>query len=171
VFALINERRRERLADWLIVIGAVALFVSLFLTWSHQFSPAFLARWGTSDQLRGLPHNPTAWQLYSAVDVLFALLAGALVAVALAGNRAVRIAAVVAVAIALAFALHALSAPPTNGADVFDAAVGGPAYTPNSPAAGAGETVALVGLGLALVGLLVSFTAELPELSTRHRKF
>ena len=78
------------------MIGAGALFVSLFLTWSHQFSPGFLAQYGSSDQLIGVPHDPTAWQVYSAADVVLTLLAAALVAVALAGSRAARIAALVA---------------------------------------------------------------------------
>ncbi len=38
---------REAIADWLMVLGAPSLLLSLFLTWSHQFSPAFLARYGT----------------------------------------------------------------------------------------------------------------------------
>ncbi len=155
-----SEQRRERLADWLIVIGGGALFASLFLTWSHQFSPAFLAQWGSSDQLRGLPHDPTAWQVYSAADVVLALLAGGLVAVALAGGRTARIGALFAVAIALAFTLHALSAPPTNGANIFDPSLSVPNYAPNSPSAGPGETLAIVGLGAALIGLALSFTAD-----------
>ncbi len=152
--------QRERVGDWLIIAGAVALFGSLFLTWSHQFSPAFLAQWGSSDQLRGLPHDPTAWQTYSTVDVIFALLAGALVATALAGGRAVRLGVIGACALAVAFTIHALAVPPTNGANIFDPALGAPGYTPNAPMAGLGETVALVGLGIALLGLVVSFTAD-----------
>jgi len=154
----VSERRRERLADLLIIAGAIALFVSLFLPWSHQFSAAFLAQWGSSDQLRGVPHSPNAWQLYSTADVVLALLAGALVAVALRGNRSVRIVAVLAAAIALAFTLHALSVPPTNGANIFDPS--SDAYALNSPAAAVGVTVAIAGLGTALVGLALSFTAE-----------
>ncbi len=85
-----NNDRRELIADWLIILGAVGLFGSLFLTWSHQFSATFLAQWGSSDQLRGVPHDPTAWQVYSSADVLLALLSVALVGAALKGGRRVR---------------------------------------------------------------------------------
>jgi hypothetical protein len=156
----VSARRRERVGDWLILAGAVALFGSLFLTWSHQFSPAFLAQWGSSAQLQGLPHDPTAWQVYSTTDVLFALLAVALIVAALAGGRAVRVGVIVACGIAVAFTLRALTAPPTNGANIFGPASPAAGYAPNAPTAGIGVTVALVGLGLALAGLLVSFTAD-----------
>ncbi len=155
-----NKEQREVLADWLIVFGAVALLVSLFLTWSHQFSPAFLAEWGSSGQLQGVPHDPTAWQVYSSTDVILALLAGLLALVALIGNRPARIIALLAAAIGLAFTIHALSVPPTNGAAIFNPSSSRPGYVPNSPAAGAGETVALAALGVAIAGLLVSFTAD-----------
>jgi hypothetical protein len=152
--------RRELLADWLIVAAGVGLLSSLFLTWSHQFSRAFLAEWGSSAALQGVPHDPTAWQVYSAADVILALLAVGLVAVALVGGRRVRVAALVASAIGLAFTVHALSVPPTNGANIFDLSLSVPRYFPNSPAAGAGELVAILALLVALVGLTLSFTAE-----------
>lgn len=155
-----NERRRERVADWLILVGALGLLLSLFLTWSHQFSPAFLAQWGSSTQLIGVPRDPTAWQVYSAADVILALLAGALLVIALVGGRAVRRGAIVAVGFGLAFALHALSVPPTNGANIFDPSLSVPNYFPNSPGAGVGETVAIAGLGAALMGLVLSLTVE-----------
>lgn len=142
------------------MVGALGLFVSLFLTWSHQFSPAFLAEWGSSDQVGGVPHNPTAWQLYSATDVLLALLAGALLTIALVGGRTARLTALLASSIALAFVLHALSTPPTNGANIFNPALSVPAYFPNSPTAGIGETVAIVALILALFGLALSFATD-----------
>ncbi|MGI8864610.1 MAG: hypothetical protein ACR2JH_09480 [Solirubrobacteraceae bacterium] len=152
--------RRELVANWLVILGAVGLFVSLFLPWSHQFSAAFLAEWGASDQLRGIPHDPTAWQVYSSADVLLALLAIALVAVALKGTRRVRAGAVAAAAIGLAFTLHALSTPPTNGANIFDPSLSVPNYFPNTPTAGMGETLAAIALGVSLIGLAVSFTAD-----------
>jgi hypothetical protein len=155
-----STENREAVADWLIVIGAIVLFASLFLTWSHQFSPAFLATFGSSDLLRGVPHDPSAWQVYSVADVLLALLAIALVAVAMAGTRPIRIAAAGAGAVALGFALHALSSPPTKGADIFHAAYSVPQYASPGAAAGAGETVAILGLVLALGGLALSFTAD-----------
>src|ERR1700694_5719871 len=126
--------------------GGVGLLISLFLTWSHQFSAAFLLRFGSSGQLQGVPHDPTAWQVYSAADVLLAVLAAALIAVALIGGRRVRIGAFVAAAIGLAFTLHALSTPPTNGANVFDPSLSAPGYFPNGPTAGPGVTLAIAAL-------------------------
>jgi hypothetical protein len=155
-----NNDRRELIADWLIILGAVGLFGSLFLTWSHQFSAAFLAQWGSSDQLRGVPHDPTAWQVYSSADVLLALLSAALVGVALRGGRRVRAGAGAAAAIALAFTVHALSTPPTNGANIFDPSLSTPNYVANAPMAGVGVTVAVAAIGVSLLGLLLSFTAD-----------
>lgn len=155
-----SKDNRELVGDWLIVVGAVGLFLSLFLTWSHQFSSAFLAQWGSSDQLRGIPHDPTAWQVYSAADVLLALVALGLVVTALVGGRRIRAAAAVASAIALAFTLHALAHPPSQGANIFDPALSVPNYFPNAPAAGVGETLAILGLVIALVGLAVSYAGE-----------
>jgi hypothetical protein len=153
-------RRREVFADWLIVAGGLALFISLFLTWTHQFGAAFLTRFGSSSQLLGVPHDPTAWQVYSTADVLLALLALALVVVALLGGRRSRIGTLVAAAIALAFTLHAQSTPPTNGANIFDPSLTVPGYVPTGATAGAGVTVAIVALGVALIGLALSFTAD-----------
>jgi hypothetical protein len=144
--------RRERIADLLILAGAITLSVSLFLTWTYQYTPVQRAN---VPALQGIPRELTAWQLYSTADVLLALLAGALVVVALAGRRRLRLGALFVCALALAFTLAALSAPATNGANLFV-----PGYSPGSAAAGVGETVALAGLGVALFGLLVSFTAD-----------
>jgi len=155
-----NRERREAAADWLIVIGAAGLFASLFLTWSHQFSAAFLAAWGSSEALRGVPHDPTAWQVYSSADVLFAALAVGMVVVALIGNRAARLCAIVACAIGIAFALHALASPPTNGANIFNPALNVPTYAPSDPSSGPGEVVALAALAVGLGGLALSFTAD-----------
>ncbi len=150
----------ERLGDWLTIAGAIALFGSLFLTWSHQLSPAFLARFGGSALLRGVPANPDAWQLYSAVDVLLAVLAGGLVLVALRGGRAAHVVAVIGAGLALAFTIHALGTPPTNGLNAFDTSAAVPVSVSAGATAGPGETVAIAGLGLAIVGLVVSFAAE-----------
>ncbi len=147
---------REAIADWLIVISAPILLLSLFLTWSHQFSPAFLARYSNTPALAGLPRDPTAWQVYSIADVLLALLAGGLLAVALQGSRNGRIAVLLGLLVALAFVVHALGTPPTNGANLFDASIG--AYTPDHPSSGAGEVVALVALLLGTAGVALSFT-------------
>ena len=148
------------MADWLMVVGAMALLASLFLPWSHQLSGAVRAQYGASAALQGVPANPTAWQVYSAVDVVLALLAAALLAAALRGGRATRLALMAALAIATAFTLHALGTPPTNGATLFDPSLTPPGYRPNPPGAGRGETLALVALGLGLGGLALSFTAD-----------
>jgi hypothetical protein len=156
----VSKARREILADWLIVLGAIGLLVSLFLTWSHQFSPAFLAEFGSSELLNGVPRNPNAWQVYSAADVVLAALAAGLVVAAVFGSRPVRYAALAGSGIGLAFALHALAKPPTNGANIFNPALSVPQYFPNTASAGVGVTVAVAALGVAVVGLLVSFTAD-----------
>ncbi len=149
---------QEVTADWLMLLGAPLLAGSEFLTWSHQFSRGLEAGYGGTPALAGIPHDPTAWQIYSVVDVLLALLAVGLLATALRGARPARIAVLLGLLVALAFTIHALGTPPTEGAVRFDPATG--AYTPNHPAAGPGELVALVGIGLGLAGVLVSFTAE-----------
>lgn len=148
------------MADWLMVVGAAALLASLFLPWSHQLSRAVRAEYGASAALQGVPANPTAWQVYSAADVVIALLAGALLAGALRGGRPARLGLMLALALAVAFTLHALSVPPTNGATLFDPTLSPPGYTPDPPGAGRGETLALVALGLGLGGLALSFTAD-----------
>ena len=155
-----SQSRRESVADWLMILGAAGLFGSLFLTWSHQFSAAFLAQFAASGALHGVPRDPTAWQLYSVADGLLALLAVAVVAVALRGGRSGRLVVLLGLTIALAFTLHALSDPPTNGANLSDPSLSFPNYSPNSPSAGFGETVAITGLGLAIVGLGLSLTVD-----------
>jgi hypothetical protein len=155
-----GKQRRELVADWLIMVGGAALLVSLFLTWSHQFSPHFLAVFGANGELQGVPHDPTAWQLYSSADVLLAGLAVALVLVALRGNRLARLVVLGAAAIGLAFTLHALSTPPTNGANIVSPGESTPSYVSSAPGAGVGETVAIAGLLTAIAGLGLSFTAD-----------
>jgi hypothetical protein len=156
----VKKEHRELVADWLMITGGAALLGSLFLTWSHQFSPHFLALFEATTQLQGVPHDPTAWQVYSAADVVLAVLAAGLVAVALLGSRGTRLTALGAAIVGLVFTLHALSSPPTNGATIFDPALSVPNYFPNAPAAGLGETVAIVGLLVAIAGLGLSFTAD-----------
>ncbi len=136
--ALPGRDAREALADWLMLFGAIALLVALFLPWSHQHA------------FGDFPRSPTAWQVYSVVDVLLALLAGGLLAVALWGGRTAKVVVLLAAALATAFVAHALSAPPSNGA--LSNAV--------DPTSGAGETVAIAALGTAIAGLALSFTAE-----------
>jgi hypothetical protein len=144
--------RARRIADWLMLGGGVVLFTSLFLTWSHQV-PAVLAG---SPAVQGVPRDPTAWQVYALADVLLALLALVLVVLALRGrSRWARVVALSAVCVALAFVAHAASRAPTNGVLVTDPADPG-AYLHVGATPGAGETVALVGLGVAAAGLVVS---------------
>jgi hypothetical protein len=141
----VSKALREAIADWLMLLGAAALLVSLFLAWSHQSPPDLVA-------LRGVPRDPTAWQVYSVADVLLALVTATLVFVAFLGTRIARLVAIVPVGIAMAFVVRASSVPPTNGVAL--------ALLTNHPRGGTGETVALVGLGVALAGLALSFTAD-----------
>jgi hypothetical protein len=150
----VSKEAREVIADWLLLFSGIALFVSLFLTWSHQFSAPFLSEWRVGIALAGLPHDPNAWQVYSVADVALALVATGLVVVALIGGVKARLGALFFAALALAFTVHALSAPPTNGAAIFRSTI------PDSPAAGAGETVAIAALWAAIVALVLSFTAD-----------
>ncbi|MGH2890509.1 MAG: hypothetical protein ACRDNJ_12880 [Solirubrobacteraceae bacterium] len=153
-----SRRLRETVSDWLMALAAPLLLGSLFMAWSHQFSRAFERRWGDTSALRGVPPDPTAWQLYSAADVLLALVAAGLLAVSLWGGRARRVVLALALAVALAFTAHAAVSPPTNGATIFDAATG--AYVPNDPSTGAGEYLALAALALGAAGVAVAFTAD-----------
>jgi hypothetical protein len=160
VFKALSKEHRESVADWLIVVGSVVLFGSLFLTWSHQFSPGFLSTFGSSELLDGVPHDPTAWQVYSTVDIVLALLAAGLVATAVFGTRGWRVVGAGAALIALAFTLHALAAPPTDGANIFNPSLSVPEYVSPGSTAGLGETVAIIGLVIALAGLLLSFAPD-----------
>jgi hypothetical protein len=136
---------REAVADWLMLLGAIVLALSLFMAWSHQRSGAGAVAHG------GVPRDPTGWQVYSAADVILAALAIGLVYVSFLGTRAARAVVLGPVAVGLAFAVHALSVPPTNGVAVSGAVQAG---------SGAGEVVAIVGLVVAMAGLGLSFTAD-----------
>jgi len=149
---------RESVSDWLMALGALLLLGSLFLTWSHQFSRPFLAQYGGTAALQGIPHDPNAWQVYSAADVLLALVAGGLLAVALWGGRTRRVALALTLAISLAFTVHALGTPPTDGAVIYQPNATPPRYAPNTPTAGPGEDVALLALALGAAGVALSFT-------------
>jgi hypothetical protein len=154
------RERRATIADWMILLGALALAASLFLPWSHQFSPSLLARYGSSPLLRGVPHDPTAWQVYSIVDGLLAALALALALAAAGGGRTVRLIVTGFVLLALAFTVHALRVPPTNGANIVDNATRPATYLANTPRSGFGETVALAGLVVTVLGLGLSLTVD-----------
>jgi hypothetical protein len=144
----------------MMVVAGVALWASLFLPWSHQLSAGLRAQYGSTGALQGVPSSPTAWQVYSAVDVLLALLGAALLLGALRGGRPARLALLAALAIAAAFTVHALSVPPTNGVTLFDPSLSPPGYVRNPTGAGRGETLALVALALGLGGVALSFTAD-----------
>ena len=139
-----SKANREVLSDWMIVLGAATLLGSLFLTWSHQFSAPFLVEFGPA--ISGVPRDPTAWQVYSAADVVLALLAVGLVTVGAVRHRGARWVAAARPAIALAFVIHALAVPPTDGANIFNPALSVPDYASPGSTAGPGETVALIGL-------------------------
>lgn len=162
--------RGQPLSDWLVLVGAGGLFVSLFLTWSHQLPKSVLDTFAGGPAIQGVPANPTAWQVYSVADVLLAVLAGGLVALALRGrSRALRVTALIAVAIALAFSVHAASWAPTNGLDVIEA--NNPsALLPHTATAGPGETVAIVSLALAAAGLLLSLGLDLSSKGVRNHR-
>ena len=151
---------RETISDWLMAISGPLLLGSLFLVWSHQLSTGLRARYGATSVLAGVPADPTAWQVYSGADVLLALVGVGLIAVALWGGRARRIALALALVVALAFVIHALAVPPTNGALLFDPTLVPPGYTANVVSSGAGEVLALVALGLGGVGVGLAFTVD-----------
>jgi hypothetical protein len=157
----VSKEDQEATANWLILVGALALFGSLFLTWSHQLTTPLLTVFGPlSPALQGVPADPTAWQVYSAADVVLALLAAGLVASAVIGSRAARQCAAVAAVLAVIFVVHAIAAPPTNGVLLSDPSQSIPNYLSITPGAGVGETVALLALLLALAGLLLSLWNE-----------
>ncbi len=145
-----------RVGRALRLAGAGGLALALFLPWSHQYDAGFLARVGAANPvLSGVPRSPDAWQLYTFADVLLALLAAALALSSVVALRLPRgrVAWLAGLAIAAAFAVHALAVPPTSGVNVFDAARGD--YVSPGASAGPGEWVALAGLILAAGGLLV----------------
>ena len=147
-------------ADWLVLLSAIVLFDSLFLVWS-RLSPAYLAISDRLQTLQGVPHDPTGWHVYSAADIVLALLAVGLFAVALMGTRMARCGALAAVLLALAFAIHAADVPPTNGAaSAFRPSLGVDGYVAPSPRPGPGETVAIIALAAAVVGIGSSLAAD-----------
>jgi hypothetical protein len=156
----VSKGVRETISDWLMAISGPLLLGSLFLTWSHQLSAPLRARYGATAALAGVPTDPTAWQVYSAADVYLALVAVGLFLVALLGGRGRRVVLALALGVALAFVIHALSVPPTNGAVLFDPTLTPPGYTANAVSSGAGPVLALVALVLGSVGVALAFTVD-----------
>jgi hypothetical protein len=160
----------EIAADWLMLVGAFLLFVSLFLTWSHQLPRSVLDTFAGGPAIQGIPRDPTAWQVYSVADVMLAVLAAGIAVVALRGrSRWSRVTALVAVAVGLAFVVHAASVAPTNGVLFVDPNNPG-AYIPHTATPGVGETVAIVALGLAAAGLLISLALDLSSKRVRSTR-
>ena len=153
-----SARLREQSGDLAMVLAGPLLVISTFLVWSHQFSAVTLKRYGSSLALQGVPHDPDAWQVYSTVDVLLVVLAIALVAVALAGDRTARWVLLAALAVALAFCVHAVSFAPTNGTLIGDAATG--RYADTGASSGVGELVALAALCLGAAGVLATLLTD-----------
>jgi hypothetical protein len=154
----VSARAREALADWLMALAAPLLLGSEFLTWSHQVRGQLAARYGTSAALAGVPRDPTAWQVYSTVDVLLALVAAGLAAVALWGGRVRRRVLFGGLLLGLAFTAHALAAAPRNGVLVFAPSTG--RYIDPRATAGVGEWVALVALVVGTAGAGLSMSAD-----------
>jgi len=143
-----------------VLFSALVLGISLFLAWS-RLSPDYVALADRLRTLRGVPRDPNAWQVFSAADVLLALLTVSLMALALKGSRRARIWTLVACVLALVFVIHAVGAPPTNGApNAFRPSLGVPSYVLPAPTPGAGETAALIALVGAIGGLSLSLTAD-----------
>jgi hypothetical protein len=142
-----------------MLAAGVLLLISLFLVWSHQLSAAVVERYAGTGTFDGIPRDPDAWQVYTSADVLLALLSVGLIVGALRGGRTIRMLLVGAVAIALAFVVHALGTPPTDGAGVFAPTTR--SYVVTGAHVGVGVTVALVALAVAAAALLLSFTADL----------
>jgi hypothetical protein len=156
----VSKAVRETISDWLMAISGPLLLGSLFLVWSHQLSTGLRARYGATSALAGVPTDPTAWQVDSGADVLLALVAVGLMVVALWGGRAGRIALALALAVALAFVVHAMAVPPTNGALLYDPTLVPPGYSANLVTSGTGEVLALVALALGGVGVGLAFTVD-----------
>jgi hypothetical protein len=149
--------RRESLPGAVLsIVGASVLAASLFLVWSHQLPPAETHAFH-GGVLFGVAANPTAWQVYAIAAEVLAVLAIAVAAAGLWGQRPVRAAALGAVGLGLAFVIHASSAAPTNGLLLSSGTGSAVHYLTDPASTGPGETVALVGLSVAAIGLALSF--------------
>jgi hypothetical protein len=132
------------------VAGAAVLLGSLLLTWSHQITPALRARVAPV-ALFGVPGDASALQVYAIAGEVLAGLALGMAAAGLWGRRRVCLGLVGGVIVAIAFTVHALVNPPTNGLLL----AAGPEHYLNVHARpGAGEPVAVAGLIASGLGLL-----------------
>jgi hypothetical protein len=152
----------------LTLLGAATLFGSLFLVWSHQLNRAELAHFRGA-ALYGVAADPTAFQVYAVAGVVLALLAVGIAVAGLWGQRPVSAAVLVAAAVGLAFVIRAAGSAPTNGLLLVPPRDATAVYFRDPATAGVGETLAIVGLGLALMGLLgvTMIPARRPEPRTR----
>jgi hypothetical protein len=149
----VTGRRRRLPLDLLTGLGAGLLLVSLFLTWSHQlgrserdhFSPAALA---------GVAADPTAFQVYASAGIVLALLAGAIAAAGLWGQRPLQALALAGASAGLAFVIRAAASAPTNGVLLAQGTGAHARYISDPATAGTGETLAMVGLICVVAGLL-----------------
>lgn len=136
----------------LALTGAAGLLASLFLTWSHPLGP--VARAVVPAAVRaGISASPDAFAVYATAGVLLAVLAVVIAAAGLWGQRPLRAGLLLADLAALAFVVHAAATPPTNGLVLATPGSGGRRYFADPATAGAGETLALVALALAAIGL------------------
>ncbi len=137
---------------WIAAAGALLLAGSLWLTWSHERTPALVRRFGAGPVLAGVPAAADAWQVYAASSFVLLALAGAIAAAGWRGGRTTRLTVGLLALLAVAFVAHALASPPTAGLAL---ATGSPVprYLPDLATSGAGEPIALLALALALAGL------------------
>ena len=141
--------------------GAVILAVSLFLTWSHQLPRAERID-VSSAALYGVPADPDAFQVYAIVGEVLAVLAIVCAAAGLWGQRQTHAWVLLCVLLGLAFVIHAAGDAPTNGLLLSRGHSG---YVADPASAGPGESVAIVGLAVAGVGLLLGLARapSIPE--------
>lgn len=151
------QAARVRVAAALIAAGAAALFVSLFLTWSSTGLGNYLVVFGAVHRLAAaLPHRD-AWHTYSVADILLAALAAGLFVAAVFRHRVFRIVIAVFALAGLAFCIQSVADPP-KVAGVGRLGLGFMLAFVSS--AGAGQTVAIVALAIALLGLALTVRAR-----------
>jgi hypothetical protein len=158
----VTVEARSRLATALVVCGALGLLGSLFLEWRISPVHNFLILFGALDRIGGFfAADRTGWQLYSVANILLALLTALLLVAAFVRRRPLRAVAAILALAGLAFAIHALLATPgpTGSRTAIGGSGAGPIVSRDVPAlyaaVGPGETVAIVALTLAVLGLAI----------------